>query len=92
MIPADIRIIESKDLFVSQSSLTGESDVIEKIPENQPKDRSTGSVVELDNICFMGSNVISGSAIGIVFAIGRDTYLGAIAKSIVGVRAQTSFD
>jgi Mg2+-importing ATPase len=92
MIPADIRIIESKDLFVSQSSLTGESDVIEKVPENQPKDRSTGSVVELDNICFMGSNVISGSATGIVFATGRDTYLGAIAKSIIGVRAQTSFD
>jgi len=92
MIPADIRIVESKDLFVSQSSLTGESDVIEKVPENQPKDRSTGSVVELDNICFMGSNVISGSAIGIVFATGRDTYLGTIAKSIVGVRAQTSFD
>lgn len=92
MIPADIRIIESKDLFVSQSSLTGESDVVEKTPDNQSKDRSTGSVVELDNICFMGSNVISGSAIGVVFATGRDTYLGAIAKSIVGVRAQTSFD
>jgi len=92
MIPADIRIVESKDLFVSQSSLTGESDVIEKVPENQPKDRATGSVVELDNICFMGSNVISGSAIGVIFATGRDTYLGTIAKSIVGVRAQTSFD
>ncbi|MBK5722233.1 magnesium-translocating P-type ATPase [Dysgonomonas sp. Marseille-P4677] len=92
MIPADLRIIESKDLFVSQSSLTGESDAIEKIPElidNKPK---TGSVVELDNICFMGSNVVSGSAIGIVFQTGQSTYLGTIAKSLVGARAQTNFD
>jgi len=92
MIPADIRIIESKDFFVSQSSLTGESNAIEKMPELSENERKTGSVVELDNICFMGSNVISGSAKGIVFATGHSTYLGTIAKSIVGVRAQTAFD
>lgn len=92
MIPADIRIVESKDLFVSQSSLTGESVAVEKTPEVIPGVQRTGSVVELDNICFMGSNVVSGSAIGIVFATGQDTYLGTIAKSLVGVRAQTSFD
>ena len=92
MIPADLRIVESKDLFVSQSALTGESDAIEKTPELQSNAAKTGSVVELDNICFMGSNVVSGSAIGVVFATGPSTYLGTIAKSLVGVRAETSFD
>jgi Mg2+-importing ATPase len=92
MIPADLRIVESKDLFVSQSSLTGESDAIEKFPDLLNNSAKTGSVVELDNICFMGSNVVSGSAIGVVFATGQSTYLGTIAKSISGVRAQTSFD
>lgn len=92
MIPADVRIVESKDLFVSQSSLTGESDAIEKIPELTDNKSKTGSVVELDNICFMGSNVISGSAIGVIFQTGQSTYLGTIAKSIIGVRAQTNFD
>lgn len=92
MIPADIRIIESKDLFVSQSSLTGESDAVEKMSQLSENNRKTGSVIELDDICFMGSNVISGSAKGVVFATGQATYLGTIAKSIVGVRAQTSFD
>lgn len=92
MVPADMRIVESKDLFVSQSSLTGESDAVEKTPDLRHDLPRTGSVVELDNICFMGSNVVSGSAIGIVFATGQGTYLGTIAKSLVGVRAQTSFD
>lgn len=62
MIPADMRIIEAKDLFVSQSSLTGESDPIEKRPEAKGNKHSKGSVIELENICFMGSNVVSGSA------------------------------
>ncbi len=92
MIPADIRIIEAKDLFVSQSSLTGESDPIEKCPEQKNHKYSKGSVVELDNICYMGSNVVSGSATGIVFATGNHTYLGTIAKSIAGHRAATAFD
>lgn len=92
MIPADIRIIEAKDLFVSQSALTGESDPIEKHPEVRGKKYSKGSVVELDNICYMGSNVVSGSATGIVFATGNNTYLGTIAKSIAGHRAATAFD
>lgn len=92
MIPADIRIIQAKDLFVSQSSLTGESDPIEKCPEIQRKKFSNGSVIELDNICFMGSTVVSGSAIGIVLSTGNNTYLGAIAKNISGHRAATAFD
>jgi len=89
MIPADLRIVESKDLFISQSSLTGESDAIEKTPEQNDKPKS---IVDCNNICFMGSNVVSGSAIGVVFQTGKATYLGTIAKSLVGVRAQTSFD
>ncbi len=92
MIPADIRIIEAKDLFVSQSSLTGESDPIEKHTEILEKNYSQESVIELDNICYMGSNVVSGSATGIVLGTGNNTYLGTIAKSIVGHRAATAFD
>lgn len=92
MIPADMRIVESKDLFISQSSLTGESEPIEKYPEPSGRRNPKGSVVELDNICFMGSTVVSGSAVGIVFETGSHTYLGTIAKSITGVRATTAFD
>ncbi|MBE6279544.1 magnesium-translocating P-type ATPase [Bacteroides sp.] len=92
MIPADLRIIESKDLFISQSSLTGESDSIEKSPKVMGKKYHKGSVVELDNICYMGSNVVSGSAKGIVFETGNNTYLGTIAKSIADHRAATAFD
>lgn len=91
MIPADVRITEAKDLFVSQSSLTGESDAVEKAPELKEQTK-TGSVIELNNICFMGSNVISGAAKAVVVSTGNDTYLGTIAKNIVGQRAQTSFD
>lgn len=92
MIPADLRIVEAKDLFVSQSSLTGESDPIEKTPLSRGQKYSSGSVIELDNVCFMGSNVVSGSATGIVLATGNNTYLGTIAKSIAGHRAATAFD
>ena len=89
MIPADLRIVETKDFFVSQSSLTGESDSIEKTPLCNADE---GSVVDLDNLAFMGSNVVSGTARGIVFATGNQTYLGSIAKSIAGHRAETAFD
>ena len=92
MIPADVRIIESKDLFVSQSSLTGESDSIEKFPHLSEPRQHSGSISDLDNICFMGSNVVSGSAKGIVFATGNHTYLGTIAKNVAGHRAATAFD
>lgn len=90
MIPADVRIVEAKDLFLSQASLTGESDPIEKMPDC--KGAKGGSVVELGNICFMGSNVVSGSGVGIVIATGNNTYLGTIARSIAGHRAATAFD
>ena len=92
MIPADMRIIETKDLFVSQTSLTGESDPIEKHPHALKGMTADKSMAELDNICFLGSNVVSGSATGIVFATGNDTYMGSIAKGITGHRAATAFD
>jgi Mg2+-importing ATPase len=92
MIPADMRIIESKDLFISQASLTGESEPIEKYPKIKEKHYRTGSIVELDNICYMGSTVVSGSAQGVVFETGNRTYLGTIAKSLTGHRPATAFD
>ena len=119
MIPADLRIVETKDFFVSQSSLTGESESIEKAPLHLPPlgggleaseegtvrgtqsaNTSTppnggswrGAVIDLGNLAFMGSNVVSGTARGIVFATGNQTYLGSIAKSIAGHRAETAFD
>lgn len=92
MIPADIRIVETKDLFVSQGTLTGESESIEKKPVADCKCDTIRTIVEHDNICFMGSNVVSGSATGIVVSTGNNTYLGTIAKSIAGHRASTAFD
>ena len=92
MIPADMRITESKDLFISQASLTGESEPIEKFPEVKEKQYRKGSIVELDNICYMGSTVISGAAKGIVFETGNRTFLGTIARNLTGHRATTAFD
>ncbi|WP_291580587.1 magnesium-translocating P-type ATPase [Clostridium sp. UBA6640] len=91
MIPADIRIITSKDLFVSQSSLTGESEPVEKYPNLKEKDKDLG-VTELDNICLLGTNIISGSATAIVVATGDDTYFGSMASSLSGPRVKTSFE
>ena len=91
MIPADCRIIQSKDLFVSQAMLTGESMPAEK--RNLPiRDAANISPLELDNICFMGTNVVSGSATAMIVTTGNQTYFGSISKSIVGKSAETSFD
>ena len=91
MIPADVRIIFSKDLFISQSALTGESEPVEKY-DRLRNETKIQNPLELDNLCFMGSNVISGTAIAVVLVTGNQTSLGSIAKSISGQRAQTSFD
>ena len=91
MIPADCRVIQSKDLFVSQAMLTGESLPVEK--RNLPiRDADEKSPLELDNICFMGTNVVSGSASAMVVTTGNQTYFGSLSKAIVGKRAETSFD
>jgi Mg2+-importing ATPase len=90
LIPADLRIISAKDFFVSQSALTGESMPVEKNAEtNQPAGRAA---FEFTNACFMGSNVLSGSARGIVLATGARTYLGALAEKMLAKREPTSFD
>ena len=91
MIPADCRIIQSKDLFISQSMLTGESLPVEK-RESNIIDAEKKSPLELDNICFMGTNVVSGTAIAVVVTTGNLTYFGSIGKAITGKRAETSFD
>ena len=80
MIPADVRIISSKDLFVSQSSLTGESDPVEKT--GAALQFNHNSPLELNNLAFMGSNVVSGGASCITVAIGDDTFFGAIAQTL----------
>jgi len=89
MIPADLRLLTAKDLFVNQSSLTGESMPVEKFAVI---DVDATVPLEARNLCFMGSNVISGSASGVIVATGARTYFGALAGSLVGQRVQTSFD
>ena len=91
MIPADVRILKAKDLFISQSALTGESEPVEKYPEPD-KITDEHNLFDLRNICFMGTNVISGSATAVVLATGDNTYFGNMARAISGERAPTSFD
>ncbi|KDN09567.1 magnesium-translocating P-type ATPase [Gilliamella sp. Imp1-1] len=103
MIPADIRLIESRDLFVSQAVLTGESIPVEKydtlgaVTQKTSDNIETSNInkdnlLDVNNICYMGTNVVSGTATAIVVATGGDTHFGSLAKSIVGSRAETSFD
>lgn len=89
MIPADLRIVTAKDLFISQSALTGESEPVEKLPQKQ---KITGAITEASNLAFMSSNVISGSATGVVIATGNDTMLGDMAKHLSEKPAKTSFE
>jgi Mg2+-importing ATPase len=90
MIPADVRLFASKDLFVSQSALTGESLPLEKF--SAAETTPSPELFDLRNLCFLGTNVISGSAMGIVLKTGKDTFIGTLAKSLAGQRVQTSFD
>ncbi len=89
MIPADMRIVDAKDLFVSQSSLTGESEPIEKTPQMVETDQD--AVTEYGNIAFMGSNVVSGSATGVVISVGDNTLFGSMASSVAEEAVETSF-
>lgn len=91
LIPADLRIISCKDLFISQSSLTGESEPVEKFPENRGDIHEKG-VSDLDNILLMGTIVVSGSATAIALKTGNETYFGTIAESISEDRGETSFE
>ncbi len=90
MIPADVRVLNSKDLFISQAMLTGESIPVEKY--DAVLDDKTEDILEMKNICFMGTNVVSGTAIALVIKTGNYTYFGGMAKEIAGKRTMTSFD
>jgi Mg2+-importing ATPase len=90
MIPADLRLLSAKDLFVGQSAMTGESLPVEKFPLQ--RDVKATNPLELDNILFMGTNVVSGSATAVVLATGRHTYFGALAQRVSSTdRSPTSF-
>ena len=91
MIPADLRIIEAKDLYVGQSSLTGESDAVKKSVNSELNSNDINSITDLDTICFMGTNVISGSAKGVVIKIADDTYFGKIAHTLTNSKPRTAF-
>ncbi len=90
MVPADVRLVTAKDLFVSQSALTGESLPVEK--SAGVADPSMTDALAMPNLCFMGTNVETGSATAVVIQTGKDTYFGALASSVVGQRVMTSFD
>lgn len=109
MIPADVRLIASRDLFISQAVLTGEALPVEKYDtlgavagksaDTSGTSGTSGtsdaqrSLLELENICFMGTNVVSGTAAAVVVATGEDTYFGSLARNVVShKRVETSFD
>ncbi|QOR75680.1 MAG: magnesium-translocating P-type ATPase [Thermoflavifilum sp.] len=91
MLPADCRIIACKDLFITQAMLTGESIPVEKRAVSLARAEEQ-NVFDLENIAFMGTNVVSGSALAVVVLTGNRTYLGSMSRSITGKRAETSFD
>lgn len=88
MIPADVRILDARDLFISQASLTGESEPVEKTPKVCAQKES---ITDYSNIAFMGSNVISGSAAAVVVCTGDRTLFGSMASAIAGEAVETSF-
>lgn len=90
MIPADVRMLVAKDLFVTQSSLTGEAFPVEKFEVE--KNAITAVPIELTSIGYLGTSVESGSATGVVVATGKETYLGGMAQSLSVQTTQTAFD
>ncbi|WP_080422176.1 magnesium-translocating P-type ATPase [Burkholderia ubonensis] len=105
MIPADVRLITSRDLFISQAVLTGEALPVEKYDTlgavagksadagHAAANDASQSLLDLGNVCFMGTNVVSGTATAIVVATGEDTYFGSLARNVVShKRIETSFD
>ncbi len=93
LIPADLKIVEQKDLYVVQSSLTGESDAVKKVAVTENKSlKKIEDITDLDTICFMGTNVMSGTGKGVVFQTADNTYFGKIAESIEQGKPKTSFE
>ena len=92
IIPADSRIIEAKDLYVTQSSLTGESEPTKKVVNSQNETiDNIEFITDLDNICFMGTNVMSGYAKAVVVYVGDESYFGKVANNIKSGKPKTSF-
>ncbi len=92
MIPAEVRLLESRDLFVSQSALTGEAMPVEKDARQAGNGGGEGALLQTPNLCFMGSSVVSGTAKAVVLATGPATQMGALASKLVEQRPLTSFD
>jgi Mg2+-importing ATPase len=90
MIPADVRLSSAKDLFVVQGTLTGESMPVEKFEAKEPA--TVSSATDLKNVCFLGTSVESGTGTAVVVATGERTYLGSLARAVVGQQVQTAFD
>lgn len=92
MLPADALLLETRDFFVQQSSLTGESESIEKKAHTVPDDVATTAPLEAEQLVFMGSNVVSGSAIAVILVTGDDTMIGRIEKTLTVYDEPTSFE
>ena len=91
MIPADLRVLQSKDVYVGQSSLTGEAESVRKLSFTQVTLDEIDNVSDLDTICFMGTNVISGSAKCAVIKTADSTYFGKVAKNITNNQSKSAF-
>lgn len=94
MIPADCRVLHATDLFVSQSAMTGESLPIEKFPDaHLPGKAPADTPLDMPNLLFMGTNVVSGSATAVVLATGNHSYFGTVAASVTATKRElTSFE
>ena len=98
MVPADMRLLTAKDLFISQAILSGESLPVEKSAPQQGTEveqaahEAAESPLDLSTICYMGTNVVSGTATAVIVSTGPRSYLGSLARTVVGQRVQTSFD
>ena len=92
MIPADGVLIDSRDFFVQQSGLTGESDAVEKVCLRKADSQNLDSLLESESLAFMGTNVISGRATALVLVVGDETMMGAIEQTINTYDEPTSFE
>ena len=92
MIPADVVLIDSRDFFVQQSGLTGESDAVEKVCLRKADSQNLDSLLESESLAFMGTNVISGRATALVVVVGDETMMGAIEQTINTYDEPTSFE
>jgi len=90
MIPGDLLLLDEKDLFLNQATLTGEALPVEK--RAAPSESKTADPLECQNLCFMGASVVSGYATGVIVHTGARTYFGQLARSLAGPRVLTSFD